>query len=300
MGKLDEFSLGGVQGFQITRSDVLKLGGSASLIHRRVKDGRWQARHAGVYQIDRRPQSWEETLWSAVLAGGEGALVSHRTALLFWRLDGISAAPLEVTVRFGSLPMPSGVVVHRTRRVRDREIVASLPVTSVPRTLLDCSSLLPPVTLTKAVDSAVRTGLANLAELADFVEERGGRGVKGTRRMRGVLALFSQDQGTGSPAESEAYFHIRQSALPPPVLQHAFTTRTGRRAVPDFYWPGHNKAVEVDGLDAHRSADALDDDLQRQNELLDLGIELRRYSARRVRQDPEGFIADLHRFLSDA
>jgi very-short-patch-repair endonuclease len=298
MGKVDEFNLGVGQGFQITRSDVIKIGGSASLIHRRVKAGRWQVRQAGVYQIDRRPQSWEETLWSAVLAGGEGALVSHRTALLFWKLDGLSAAPLEVTVRFGSLPMPSGVVVHRTRRVRDREIVARIPVTSVPRTLLDCSPLLPPVTLTKAVDSAVRTGLASLNELVDFVEERGGRGVKGTRRLRGVLSLFSQDHGTGSPAESEAYFHIQHSALPPPVLQRAFTTRTGRRAVPDFYWPGHNKAVEVDGLDAHRSADALDDDLQRQNELLELGIELRRYSARQVRQDPKSFIADIHRFLS--
>jgi hypothetical protein len=29
-----------------------------------------------------------------------------------------------------------------------------------------------------------------------------------------------------------------------------------------------------------------------------LGIELRRYSARQVRQDPKSFIADIHRFLS--
>ncbi len=267
------------------------------MIQRRLQSGRWQQRQAGVYQIDRRPQAWEEKLWSAVLAGGEGALVSHRTALLFWNLDGISAAPLEVTVRFGSLPMPSGVVVHRTRRVRDREVVAGLPVTNVPRTLLDCASILPPIVLTKAVDSAVRSGVASLDELADFVEQRGGRGVTGTRRMRGVLSLFGQDHGTGSPAESEAFFHIRHSSLPRPVLQKEFFTRTGRRAVPDFYWPEFNKAVEVDGLGAHRSADALDDDLQRQNELLDLGIELRRFTARQIRRDPKGFIADLDRFL---
>jgi len=297
MGKIDEFSVAVDQGFLVTRADVLKLGGSASMIHRRIESGQWQRRQTGVYQIDRRPQSWEESLWSAVLAGGEGSLVSHRTALLFWNLDGISAAPLEITTRFGTRPMPDGVVVHRTRRVRDREVVAGLPVTSVPRTLLDCAGMLPPIVLTKAVDSAVRLGAARLVELADFVEERGGRGVKGTRRMRDVLALFGHDHGTGSPAESEAYFHIRDSRLPRPILQEEFSTRTGRRIVPDFYWPDLNKAVEVDGLDAHRSADALDDDLQRQNELLDLGIELRRYSARQIRRDPKGFIADLDRFL---
>jgi very-short-patch-repair endonuclease len=297
VGKIEELGVAADQGFQVTRADVLNLGGSASMIHRRIEAGRWQQRQAGVYQVDRRPQSWEETLWSAVLAGGEGSLVSHRTALLFWKLDGLSAAPLEITVRFGSRPMPAGVIVHRTRRVRDREIVAGLPVTNVPRTLLDCSAMLPPIVLTKAVDSAVRSGVASLDELADFVEERGGRGVKGTRRMRGVLSLFGQDHGTGSPAESGAFFHIRNSNLPPPILQREFFTRTGRRAVPDFYWPEFNKAVEVDGLDTHRSADALDDDLQRQNELLDLGIELRRYSARQIRREPKGFIADLDRFL---
>jgi very-short-patch-repair endonuclease len=297
VGKIEEYGAAMERGFQVTRADVLALGGTDSLIHRRIQSGQWQQRQAGVYQIDRRPQSWEEKLWSAVLAGGEGSLVSHRTALLFWNLDGISSAPLEITTRFGTKPMPDGVLVHRTRRVRDQDTVAGLPVTNIPRTLLDCAGMLPPIVLTKAVDSAVRSDVASLDELANFVEQRGGRGVKGTRRMRGVLALFGQDHGTGSPAESEAYFHIRHSSLPRPILQREFFTLTGRRAIPDFYWAEFNKAVEVDGLDAHRSADALDDDLQRQNELLELGIELRRFSARQVRQDPKGFIAELDRFL---
>jgi len=57
--------------------------------------------------------------------------------------------------------------------------------------------------------------------------------------------------------------------------------------VPDFIWPDHNKAVEVDGIDAHSSPDKLDDGLQRQNQLMDLGLEFRRFSANRVRRYPK-------------
>jgi very-short-patch-repair endonuclease len=65
----------------------------------------------------------------------------------------------------------------------------------------------------------------------------------------------------------------------------------------DFYWPSLNKAIEVDGLDAHDSADKLDHDLQRQNKLMDMGIELRRFSARLVRRNPVQFVNEVRRFL---
>jgi very-short-patch-repair endonuclease len=81
------------------------------------------------------------------------------------------------------------------------------------------------------------------------------------------------------------------------VLQQKFTTRNGDPIRPDFYWPLMAKAVEVDGIDAHDSAEKLDRDLQRQNEMMDLGIELRRFSARRVRRHPREFVDEVRRFL---
>jgi len=67
--------------------------------------------------------------------------------------------------------------------------------------------------------------------------------------------------------------------------------------VPDFIWPDRGKAVEVDGIDAHSSADRLDDDLVRQNELMDIGLQIRRYSARRIRRDPAGVVEQIRQFL---
>lgn len=283
------------QGYLVTRAQLESVGFSGALIQKRVAQGRWLRREHGVYQVDYRPQSWTERVQTAILAAGTESLASHRTALRLWNLDGVTAAPVEITVTFGHLPLPEGVVVHRTRRIRDGDRVKGVPVTSIPRTLLDCAAVLPPVIVAKAVDSAIRLRLVTIEELSDFVETRGGRGVKGTRRLREVVADFGET-GTDSPAESEALFHLRSLGLPEPVLQHTFHTRNGPRR-PDFYWPRFNKAVEIDGLDAHSSADALEADLRRQNDLLELGIELRRFSARQVRRDPDGFAGDVGRFL---
>ncbi len=287
--------LGTTQGYVVTRDQALQSDG-ASTIRWKVETGLWVRRQGGVYQVDRRPQTWLEKVWAAVLAGGPGSLASHRTALLVWGFDGLSTAPVEVTVPYSNRPVPTGVIVHRTRRVQDEDEVTGLPVTSVPRTLLDCAGCLPEIVVTKAVDSAIRQRLTSFTELQHFANLRGGRGVRGTKRLRHVATDYESDSVPGSPAESEAFFHIRNSSLPWPVLQQEFLTRNGRR-VPDFFWPEFNKAAEVDGLGTHSSADALDDDLSRQNDLLELGIELRRFSARQVRRDPTRFIDDLRRYL---
>ncbi len=83
-----------------------------------------------------------------------------------------------------------------------------------------------------------------------------------------------------------------------PVPQHEVVTLSGRRYRLDFAWPDLAKAIEVDGLDAHASADSLDRDLIRQNDLLEAGFQLRRFSARTVRRDLDGVIAAISGFIA--
>jgi very-short-patch-repair endonuclease len=112
-----------------------------------------------------------------------------------------------------------------------------------------------------------------------------------------VIADRLHDTPTGSGAETELLLHLRRAQLPEPELQTLLNSLDGDPMRPDFYWPGLGKAIEVDGLDAHDSADKLDSDLRRQNALLDLGVELRRFSARDVRRRPDQVIEDIRRFL---
>jgi very-short-patch-repair endonuclease len=116
--------------------------------------------------------------------------------------------------------------------------------------------------------------------------------------FRGILNSRASDTATGSGSETEALYRLRRAGVTEPLLQHRFVALDGDPIHPDFYWPTLNKAVEIDGIDAHDSADKLDHDLQRQNKLMDLGVELRRFSARQVRRDPSGFVADVRRFLA--
>jgi len=89
---------------------------------------------------------------------------------------------------------------------------------------------------------------------------------------------------------------MQRARLPRPELGFELFP-DGERRVPDFIWPDVGKAVEVDGIDAHASADKLDDDLSRQNALMDLGYEIRRFSARQIRRNPEEVVEQIRRFL---
>lgn len=282
--------------FLITRDEVYDLGGDQHIIDNRLGRGLWRRIHPGVYQVDHRPLAWESRLLAAVLACGPHALVSHRAALVLWGLDGLRSAPLELTVPYDSRPIPEGIIVHRTRRRQEPAETRGIPVTTVERALLSCSAQLPTILIGKALDSGIRKGLTSVDACYDTLVAKGGRGVRGTKRFRWVLMERIKETATGSGAEFELLYHMQMALLPRPELQHELFVN-GERRVPDFYWPDRGKAVEVDGVDAHSSADRLDDDLIRQNALMDLGIELRRFSARRVRREPELVVAEIRKFL---
>lgn len=281
----------------VTRPQVLALGGSDAGIHRRVQSGQWRLVQPGVYQIDHRRAEWEDRLMGAVLAAGDGALASHRAALILWDLDGISSGPIEVTAPYTHGPVPDNTIVYRTRRPPRATSIKGILVTTIERTLLDCCGVLKPLPATKAFESAFRKRLTTVDRMYVLLKEKGGRGVKGTKLARRILNNRRDDTSTGSGSETEALYLMRNGGIPEPVLQRRFTTLDGDRIRPDFYWPLLNKAIEVDGVDAHDSADKLDRDLRRQNKMLDLGVELRRFSARRVRRHPKAFVEEVRRFL---
>lgn len=280
----------------MTRDEVLELGGSDDLIAHWLNSGFWVRVHSGVYQVDRRPLDWESRLLGAVFAAGPDAAVSHRAAFKLWELEGIGSAPVEITMGFGNLAVPQGVIVHRSRRERESCLVQGIPVTTVERTLLDCSSQLPTLTIGKALDSAIRKNLTTVDSVYDHLVAKGGRGVRGTRRLRWVIQERLHETATGSGSEFELLYHMQMAFLPRPELQFPLFPMNGRR-VPDFYWPDLGKAVEVDGIDTHSSAEKLDDDLKRQNELMDMGIDLRRFSAREVRRNAKQVVSQIRQFL---
>lgn len=282
----------------VSRAMVLAAGGSDDLISARVRRGWWTALHAGVYRIGPPTNSWMERLEAGLLACGEGAVVSHRAAWRLWDLDGLSTRLVEVTVPYTNAPVPEGVLRHRTRRRIEAAYRHGLAVTPIERTLLDVAPLVPVVVLAKGVDSAIRQEVTSHADIARTLAEKGGRGVRGTGKLLSVIDWSERSGPTGSPAEVELLTGMRRNGIPEPTPQWEVAATSGQTYRVDFGWPDLLKGVEVDGYDAHAGRENLERDLKRQNALLDAGVQLRRFTAQAIRNDLDGVLSAIARFLA--
>lgn len=280
----------------VDRRTALEQGAGDRVIARLIRQGAWEPVYPGVYYLNVTPPEWTDNVHAAVMAAGPHALASHRTASVLWGLEGVSGQMIELTVPFMKDPAPDGVIVHRTRRRLPSACAHGVPVTMVERTLLDLAAQLPPIVLEKTLMSALHKGLTTPDLLAFHLAQSGGRGVKGTKKLRRVLGHID-DGTTGSPSEVDLMAMLRSAPIPMPRCQFEITFPEGDHAYPDFAWPDQGKCIEVDGFDAHGSPEALERDLVRQNRLLDLGWEMRRYSARRIRREPAAVLNEIIYFV---
>ena len=78
---------------------------------------------------------------AAVLAFGDSAVLSHRSAAALWGLRGERGGLVDVTLPIKSRHVP-GIRRHSSRVLAPDEITVEfgIPVTTVPRTIFDCAS----------------------------------------------------------------------------------------------------------------------------------------------------------------
>lgn len=281
----------------VRRSDLVSLGATETEIQRRLGAGRLELVQRGVYYLDCVPATWKSQVLAAVMAAGPDALASHRTAGLLWGFDAVYGRIIELTVPFNEEPEPEGAVVHRTRRPNAVEVLNGIPITSPEKTILDLASILGDKALSKAARSAIRLGLSTPEKMDQVVAMYGGRGVKGTRRTRRVIRMVADDH-SGSVAELDLKDIILDAPVPAPIQQLRVRLPDGSNAYPDFSWPDRIRIIEVDGFGAHGSPEQFEKDLRRQNALMDLGWEIRRFTATEIREDPRRVRDEVVRFVN--
>jgi predicted transcriptional regulator of viral defense system len=143
----------------VTRSELLRAGVTDDEIRARARAGGLIRVHRGVYRVGHRAPSIEATYLAAVLAAGEGALLCGRAAAHLLGLVKGTAPPPEVITR--TERRIKGVKTHRARSLnaRDATTARGIPVTTVPRTLVDIAAELSPEELARACHEAgVRYG----------------------------------------------------------------------------------------------------------------------------------------------
>jgi hypothetical protein len=281
----------------IGRDQLLALGVTDAEIQWRLGTGRIGLLHAGVYYLNATPATWKTDVLAGVLAAGPDALASHRCAGVLWGFDAVYGRMIEVTVPYLESPEPDGVILHRTRRPNQPSVVEGIPITSPNKTLLDLAPYFPERVLEKAARSAVRDGLTTADLMDREVAISGGRGVAGTRKFRRVVAAVAYD-GSGSVAEIDLKHIVEEAPVPKPIQQMRVRLPGGDNAYPDFAWPDRGRIVEVDGFESHGDPAQFERDLERQNQLMDLGWEIRRFAAADIRKRPDWVGDELTRFVN--
>lgn len=271
-----------------TTDDARLAGASSALITRRLEAGRWTRLAPGLYAITGTAPSWERSVSAAVLRVGGLAAASHRTAA---HLHGLYGRPQKievVTVATGKRGLP--FVLHQCLDLVEAEIVSldGIATTDVARTIVDIGVPAGLQVAQRVLDEAIRRQMTTLHEVARRIHRYGRRGRRGIGPARElVIERLGWDDVTDSVLE-DAFLRLAiRSGLPPPTPQRRLVTRQGRRFVRvDFDFGGH-VVVELDSEKFHTDRDSFRLDRRRQNDLVQSGYVVLRFTWWDVMAAPE-------------
>lgn len=267
------------------------LGYSREALRHAIKTGRLHPVHRGVYAVGHARLSPQALSLSAVLSCGDGALLSHRSAAWLWGLT--SSFPSVVEITAASPRRTRGAIrIHSagTLRLADRTASEGIPVTAVPRALLDFA-VVEPRFLGAALERTQRQGLLDLDAIDNLISRS--RGFRGVARLRRALEIYRIPAFTRSRLERRFLSLTQRAGLPTPSMNLVIA---GYEL--DAYWPRECFAVELDTYDYHGSPAAFERDRIRQEDLKLAGIEIVRITGARLDREPKAVANRLRRLLA--
>jgi very-short-patch-repair endonuclease len=267
----------------ITRAQLVGVGHTDDAIRHRVRKGWLRRLYRGVYLVGALETAYSRPM-GAVLAYGEGALLSHDAAAVLWGVHAASVTTMHVTVAGRDVRSRDGIRAHVVRELdpADARRHHAIPVTSPARTLLDLATELSPRDLDRAVNEA---RVHRLVTDHSFTEQ-----FNRYPTHRGVTALEAASRPdpafTRSEAERRLLELIRAARLPHPETN---VMVAGHEV--DFLWRAERLVVEVDGYAFHSSRGAFERDRRRDAELGVHRYRVLRVTWRQIAEEPEALIA---------
>ena len=234
---------------------------------------------------------------AAVLACGEGAVLSHLSAADHLGLRRSWATRTDVTVPRRSHLRHQGIRVHRSLTLAgtDVALIDSVPCTSVARTLLDIAPLLQRRQLERAIEQAHVLELYDHPSVIDVLERH--RGQPGSRRLRAGIGIARPGQTiTKSGLEESMLALCRRHALPEPEV-NAWILLAGEHHQVDFAWRAQWVAVEIDSWKYHRTRGAFGRDRRRDQLLAAEGWKHARFTDLEVTEEQRHIAGVVQRLL---
>lgn len=248
-------SLLGAQCGIIDRPQAMQAGFSERQIWHRLRSGKWQQVHDGVYATFTGPLTREARLWAALRRAGEGAMLSHETAAeVHGLVDRPASKKIHVTVPAQRRPVRRaairGVEIHRSA-VKGPQLPGGwkLPLTRIEDTILDLIDAAPTFQIAYGwIARAVSRRFTTTSMLRAALATR--RRIRFRREL--AVALGDSDDGIHSGLEFRYARDVERAHGLPPARRQARREIAGRAHYRDNWYAEYRVCVELDGPTFHR------------------------------------------------
>jgi very-short-patch-repair endonuclease len=286
----------------ITTDQLLTRGVSGRSLEYLVSSNQWERLTPGLYQTTSQQRDVRWQLRAAQLATPGRSLIVGSGALLLYGLINdadwlLQNRKLEIGV--GNRTQPSLKSIHhrliKPLEFAKQQYIDGMFVVSPERALVDACRLMRPARAERVIEDAFRRKLTSPPAL----RQRLGIQTAGNPVLRMIMASYENVEK--SDLEVRFVQLLRTYDVQQPQLQHEFVIKKSKKVIRvDAYWPSARLAVELDGLAYHSSARELQSDRNRQNTLLGLGVQLRRYSYSDIQERPAEVAREIHRLLQQS
>jgi hypothetical protein len=222
-----------------------------------------------VYAVGHASLSRDGQWMRGVLEAGEGTALSRLAAATLWQAWRRRADLSVISPRRSRLPY-----VHWTRHLDPRDVTKyrGIPVTTIPRTLVDLTDVLTAHQLANVIHEAAFRGRFSEPATRAAMERATGR--KNLHVLDRALSLNAAGSaGTKSWNEDRKLAELTAAGLEEPLVNvHVAGIEV------DLHWPALNLCLEVDGP-GHARPRTRREDAQRDEKLRAAGYEVMRASA---------------------
>lgn len=281
----------------VTARDFCACRVSRQWLRRRIETGEWIQIHRAVFKLGSNIPNLDQLEMAAILAAGDGAVLSHTSAAGRLGLDVPRSETVQITIPASRrVTELYGVRLWRSKSLHEKDITKRGPfrLTHLARTMIDLAAVLDDAWLRIAFDSALRQRRTNLAWISRALSTHR-KCWRGADRLRALVDEYQfEDEVPDSVLESLGVELALATGRQPKRHWNVFDGKQLIAEV-DLAWPEVRLGVEFDGWKQHGSRSAFFRDRARDRAAHSFGWVILRYTWRDVTGDRESMIAQLRR-----
>lgn len=283
----------------VSRRQLRALGLTDRAITSRVATGSLQPLFRGTFAVGHLAIGRHGRMLAAVLACGDGVVLSHGSAAELIGLWDRRAIPIDVIAPRRGGRRIQDVRWHNVSRPHREEVEIrdGIPCTTPSRTLVDMAGRMGERSLRRLVEQAAVMRILDVRAI-DRVLARGRR--RGTPALRAVLLPWrsvGEEPRLRSPLEARLFPVLFDAGLPLP-RSNVKLQICGEVLEVDFLWESRRLVIETDGEETHGTHAAFQEDRRRDQRLISAGYRAARVTWRQMEDEPDAVVARIARMLT--